>query len=116
MSDDRASSGPSSSSEPLDLGLESGLYESPADSGQAWVRRDSTGEAVRATITAYPPDFVFEPGDETGIELVDGVWHAIPSVVQTVRLKTRTEWWTRNRRTGDYRLLAERHLDMGQPR
>ena len=103
--------GPSSPSEPYVPGLESGLYESDAGPDHAWLRLDSTGETVRARITAYPPDFAFEPGDETGIELVDGVWHALPSVVRTVRLETRIEWWTWNHRNGEYRLLAERRLD-----
>ncbi len=102
--------------EPSVAGLESGTYESAADPEHAWMRRDSTGETVRARITAYPRDFVFESGDETGIELVDGQWHALPSVVHTVRLKSRIEWWTRNRSTGDFRFLAEKRLDTGRPR
>ena len=90
--------------------LESGTYESDADSEHVWVRRVSVGEIVRARVESYPPDFAFEPGDETGIELVDGVWHALPSIVRTVRLRTRVEWWTRNHRTGQLRFLTERDL------
>lgn len=93
--------------------LETGLYEFADGPDHAWVRLDSTGETVRADITAYPQDFAFEPGDETGVELLDGVWLALPSVVRTVRLNTRIEWWTRNLRTGGLRLLAERILDEG---
>ncbi len=96
--------------EPSVSGLESGTYESEADSGHVWVRRDSTGETVRARLAGYPPDFTFEPGDETGIEPVDGEWHTIPSVVHSVRLRSRTEWWTINRRTGDFRFLAAQDL------
>ena len=91
-------------------GLESGTYESDAGSGHVWVRRDSTGETVRARVQGYPAGFMFEPGDESGIELIEGVWHALPSVAHTVALRTRVEWWTRNRRTGQLRFLTERHL------
>ena len=94
----------------LDLDLESGTYESHADSEHVWVRRDANDEVVRARLAGYPTDFVFEPGDETGLEIVEGQWYTIPSVVHTVRLLTRAEWWTRNRRTGRLRLLAERDL------
>ena len=91
--------------------LESGTYESDAGSEHVWVRRASTGGTVRARVEGYPPDFAFEPGDETGIELVDGVWHTLPSIVRTVRLRTRIEWWTRNHRTGQLRFLTERNLN-----
>ena len=102
--------GPSGDSRLSVLGLESGSYESDAGPEHVWVRRASTGETVRARVEGYPADFAFEAGDETGIELVDGVWHALPSVVHTVALRTRIEWWTRNRRTGQLRFLTERHL------
>ena len=101
--------------EPSVAGLESGTYESSAGPEHAWVRRDSSGETVRARIAEYPSDFVFEPGDETGIELVDGVWHTLPSVVHMMRLKGRVEWWTRNRITGEFRFLAEKRFETGQP-
>lgn len=91
-------------------GLESGTCESEADSGHVWVRRDITDEIVQARIEGYPTDFTFHPGDETGLEFVGGEWLTIPSVVHTVRLSTRIEWWTRNRRTGRLRLLAERDI------
>ena len=102
--------GPSGDSMTSIAGLESGTYESDAGSGHVWVRRDSTGETVRARVEGYPADFAFESGDESGIELVEGVWHALPSVAHTVALRTRIEWWTRNRRTGQLRFLTERHL------
>ena len=92
------------------LDLESGTYESHADSEHVWVRRDANDEIVRARLAGYPKDFAFEPGDETGLEMVEGQWHTIPSVVHTVRLRTRVEWWSRNRRTGRLRLMAERDL------
>ena len=97
--------------EPSVAGLESGTYESDADPDHVWVKRDANGETVRARYTGYPADFVFEAGDATGIELVDGEWHTIPSVFETVRLNSRIEWWTMNRRTGYFRLLTERVLD-----
>ena len=93
-----------------ELDLESGTYESRADSEHVWVRREINNETVRARIEGYPSGFAFEPGDETGLEMVDGQWHTIPSVAHTVRLNTRIEWWIRNRRTGRLRLLVERHL------
>lgn len=103
-------SGPSERGEPSVSGLESGTYESDAGPGHVWVKRDTSGETIRARFTGYPPDFAFEAGDETGIELVDGEWHTIPAVVHTVRLDSRIEWWTMNRRTGHFRLLTERVL------
>ena len=105
--------GPSGDSMTSIAGLESGTYESDAGSGHVWVRRDSTGETVRARVEGYPAEFAFESGDETGIELVEGVWHALPSVAHTVALRTRIEWWTQNRRTGQLRFLTERHLATG---
>ena len=83
---------------------------SEAGAESVWVRRDSNGETVRAIREGYPAGFVFEPGDETGIELVDGAWRTIPSIAYTVRLNTRVEWWTRNRSTGGLRFLVERSL------
>ena len=97
--------------EPSVAGLESGVYESDAGEGHVWVRRDGNDEIVRARMAGYPPDFVFEPGDETGIELVDGAWHTLPSVAHSVRLSTRIEWWTTNRRTGHFKFLAARRFD-----
>ena len=85
---------------------ESGTYESNAGAEHVWVRSDRTGEIVKAKHAGYPADFAFEPGDETGLELVEGVWQTIPSVVHTVQLASRTEWWTTNRRTGLFRRLA----------
>ena len=85
---------------------ESGTYESDADTAHVWVRRDLTGETVKAKYEGYPEQFAFEPGDETGLEQVDGVWQTIPSVADTVRLASRIEWWTMNRRTGLFRPLA----------
>ena len=97
--------------EPPAPGLESGTYESDAGSEHVWVRRVRTGETVRARVEGYPPDFRFEHGDETGIEMVDGVWHALPSIVRTVTLRTRVEWWITNSRTGQLRFLTARDLD-----
>ena len=91
-------------------GLESGTYESDSGPEHVWVRRDSTGETVRARVEGYPSGHAFELDDETGIELVDGEWRTLPSVVNIVRLRTRIEWWTRNRSTGRLRLLAAREL------
>lgn len=102
--------GSSGYQEPSVEGLESGVYESDAGEGYVWVRRDSTDEKVRAKMTGYPPDFDFEPGDETGIELVGGVWHTLPSVAHSVRLSTRIEWWAKNRRTGHLRFLAAHYF------
>ena len=96
--------------EPPAPGLESGTYESDAGSEHVWVRRVGTGETVRARVEGYPSDFAFEPGDETGIELVDGVWHALPSISRTVMLRTRVEWWITNSRTGQLRFLTARDL------
>ena len=96
-------------------GLESGTYESDAGSEHVWVRRDRTGETVRARVEGFPADFAFESGDETGIELVDGVWQALPSIAHTVTLRTRVEWWTANRRTGQLRFLTERDLVTDPP-
>lgn len=113
MSDKTPESGATGSSgytDPSVEGLESGVYESDAGEGHVWVRRDSNDDAVRARVTGYPPDFVFEPGDVTGIELVDGEWRTVPSVAHTVRLSTRIEWWTSNRRTGHFKFLAARRL------
>ena len=93
------------------FGLETGTYESDAGSEHAWVHRDRTGETVRARVEGYPGDFAFESGDETGIELVDGVWHALPSIAHTVVLRTRIEWWITNNRTGQLRFLTARNLD-----
>ena len=89
---------------------ESGTYESDADTDHVWVRRDSTGKAVKARYAGYPALFTFEPGDETGLEQVDGAWQTIPSVAHTVQLASRIEWWTRNRRTGLFRLLVSKDL------
>ena len=89
---------------------ESGTYESDADNGNVWVRRDRTGETVKVRYAGYPAQFAFEPGDETGLEQVEGAWRTIPSVAQTVRLASRIEWWTRNRRTGLFRLLSSQSL------
>lgn len=108
---DPAGGGLPNREEPSVEGLESGTYEADADPDHVWVKRDANGETVRARYAGYPADFVFEPGDTTGIELVDGEWHTIPSVFQTVRLSSRIEWWTINRRTGYFRLLTERVLD-----
>ena len=107
---DDAGVDPSDREDPSVDGLESGTYESDAEPGHVWVRRDSSGETVRARFAGYPEGFAFEPGDETGIELVDGEWHTIPSVVHTVRLSSRIEWWTINRRTGVFRLLTEKSV------
>ena len=90
--------------------VEMAAYVSEANEGSVWVRRDSNGEPVRAKRAGYPADFVFEPGDETGIELVDGVWRTIPEVAYTARLDSRIEWWIRNRNTGRLRFLVERSL------
>ena len=106
-----AGGGLSGREEPPLSGLESGTYQADADPDHVWVKRDANGETVRARYMGYPVDFVFEAGDATGIELVDGVWHTIPSVFHTVRLDSRIEWWTMNHRTGFFRLLAERTLD-----
>ena len=92
-------------------GLESGTFESDAGSGHVWVRRVRTGETVRARVVGYPSDFAFEPGDETGVELVDGVWHALPCITRTVRLRTRVEWWITNSRTGQLRFLTARDVE-----
>lgn len=92
---------------PTVAGLESGIYLSDADEGQVWVRLDSIGEAVRAVRAGYPSGFVFEPGDETSVEFTDGAWHTIPTVAYTVQLASRTEWWTKNRYTGQLRFLTE---------
>ena len=97
--------------EPPAPGLESGTYESGAGSEHVRVRRVRTGETVLARVEGYPEGFAFEHGDETGIELVDGVWHALPSIVRTVRLRTRVEWWITNSRTGQLRFLTARNLD-----
>lgn len=108
------------SGQPSDLGesdvllVESGLFEAHADSDHAWVRRDATGEVVQVNMAGFPPGFIIEPGVETGIELVDDVWHALPSVVYSVRLNTRIEWWTMNRLTGEILLLAEHHFRRGR--
>ena len=96
--------------EPPDSGLETGMYTSDADDGHVWVRRGSAGEVVRARLSGYPPGFELEPGDRTALELVDGLWHTIPSITETVRLNTRVEWWTQNLRTGRPRFLAEKRL------
>lgn len=101
---------------PTAAGLESGMYLSDADQGQVWVQLDSTGEAIRAVRDGYPPDFVFEPGDETSVEFTDRAWHTVPAVAYSVRLAGRTEWWTRNRQTGRLRFLAEkRHSASSSP-
>ena len=94
---------------------ESGTYESDADTDHVWVRRDSTGKTVKARYAGYPALFAFEPGDETGLEQVGGVWQTIPSVAHTVRLAGRIEWWTVNRRTGLFRLLTSKELQDAAP-
>lgn len=94
-------------SAPTVAGLESGIYLSDAGEGQVWVQLDSIGEAVRAVYTGYPPGFVFESGDETSLEFTEGAWHTIPTVAYTVQLASRTEWWTKNRYTGQLRFLTE---------
>ena len=106
-----SASGARAASDPSDSGLESGVYESDADHGDVWVRRESTGEVVRAKLSGYPPGFALEPGDQTALELVDGVWHTVPSIAETVTLNTRVEWWTSNLRTGRPRFLAEKRLN-----
>jgi hypothetical protein len=106
-----AGGGLSDREEPSASGRDSGTYEADADPDHVWVKRDANGETIRARFRGYPVDFAFEAGDATGIELVDGEWHTIPSVFHTVRLGSRIEWWTMNRRTGFFRLLSERTLD-----
>ena len=105
-----SASGTSAAAEPPDSGLESGMYESDAGDGHVWVRRESTGEIVRAKLSGYPPGFALEPGDQTALELVDREWHTVPSIAETVILNTRVEWWTRNLRTGRPRFLTEKRL------
>lgn len=96
-------------------GVELGTYEADAGSGYVWVERDRTGKNVQARYDGYPEEFEFRPGDETGIELVDGEWRTMPSVVTTIQLWHRVEWWTRNRRTGEFRFLAQMRLETPPP-
>ena len=108
-----ADPGPARVYEPPVGGVELGTYLSDAGTGYVRVERDRTGEPVKARYEGYPEGFEFQPGDETGLELVDGEWRTVPSVVDTIRLRRRLEWWTRNRWTGDFRFLTEVRLDTG---
>ncbi len=113
MTDDRRGRKTAGSVEPWEpsvVGLEAGMYESDADAGHVWVRRDNAGDTVRARYEGYPESFRFEYGDETGIEQVDGAWRTLPAVAHTVRLRSRIEYWTKNRITGRFRFLTEMSL------
>ena len=110
-----ADSGPTRVYQPPDAGVELGTYESDAGAGYVRVERHRTGGTVEARYEGYPEGFEFRPGDETGIEPVDGEWRTVPSVVHTIRLRRRIEWWTRNRWTGEFRLLTEMRLGTSSP-
>ncbi len=110
-----ADSGPPRVYEPPAHGVEMGIFQSDAGSGYVLVERLRTGVTVKARYEGYPEGFEFQPGDETAIEWVDGGWRTIPSVVHTIRLKRRIEWWTRNRWTGEFRFLTQMRLDTGAP-
>ena len=97
--------------EPPEDGVELGTYKSDAGARAVWVERDRTGGTVRARYQGYPEGFQFQPGDETGIELVNGEWQTVPSVVHTIRLRRRVEWWTRNRWSGEFRFLTQMRID-----
>ena len=97
----------------LDTPIWMGVYESAADEEHVWVRVDDTDEVVRARLARHAPDYEFEPGDELGLEVVDGAWHTIPNVSHVIRHRDRVEFFTTNRRTGDFRLLAENRREMG---
>ena len=88
-----------------------GTYKSDAGAGAVWVESDRTGGTVRARYQGYPEGFQFQPGDETGIELANGEWRTVPSVVHTIRLQRRVEWWTRNRWSGEFRFLTQMRID-----
>ena len=101
--------------EPPVGGVELGTYESDAGAGYVRVERDRTGGTVKARYEGYPEGFEFQAGDETGIELVDGEWRTVPSVVHVIQLMRRVEWWTRNRWTGEFRFLTEMRYDTSPP-
>lgn len=51
------------------------------------------------------------PSEAGSIELVNGEWRTVPSVVDTIRLRRRVEWWTRNRWSGEFRFLTQMRID-----
>ena len=92
-----------------------GVYESTADDEEhVRVRVDSTGEVVGARLAGFAPDHRFEPGDELALEVVDGAWQTMPHVSHMVRHPDRIEFWTINRNTGDFRLLAKTRREMSE--
>ncbi len=84
-----------------------GIYVSSAGRGNVQVRIDSTNEIVEARLTGFAQDYVLEPGDEIGVEYVEGGWQTIPNVKYVVHHESRIEFWTINRQSGALRLLAE---------
>ncbi len=95
----------------LSVPTELGVYLSSADDGRARVQLDSTGEVVAAEFRGFAPGFVPEPGDEMSVEFVDEDWRTIPSVKYKIEHPDRIEFWTVNRSTGAFRLLARQYFE-----
>ena len=95
--------------------VNAGVCLAPAGEGYVWVRLDESGRLVRAVLAGLPAGVSFEPGDELGVEAVDGAWQTLPDVRREITHPDRREFWTTNRNTGNLRMLAEIRYDQGGP-
>ncbi len=91
--------------------VELGTCVSSVDEGYVQVQLDSSRRTVHARVDGFTSEYILEVGDELGVERVDDEWRTIPSVKHVIQHERRIEFWTINRVTGAFRLLAEQAFD-----